>query len=1108
MKPIKLTIKGLNSFQEEQSIAFDALTSYGLFGVFGPTGSGKSTLLDGMTLALYGKTSRDSSNFINVQSDRAQISYEFTVADKHYRVIRTYKRNSQGSTNATKPTRIERIEDGVSTILEEQTTLVDKKCLDIIGLEFKDFIRTVVLPQGKFSEFIQLKGRDRRDMLERLFDLSKYGDDLSRKLSSANRKEKDKHLEISGELKGYESVSTEREKALTDQLKTLNKSYDEKEKYLLKEEKQLKDLEEQFELTVNLERVTAQFEELKKEEEAIEDKKLAVEEGQKILRVQPYYHRKQSLNEEEKQLREALEKTNVQLEIDKAEWEKIKKAFSTFEETNGDFFTSYDIERLKLEEKLTLSKTYKRIQSAVFELQKKIEHLYEDKKDKLKSLEDATGQLNQLNDELMVLNKETKALQIPIEKQKSVDEGAQLEEDIKKEEVQLKAIDEKLESFDINEKNDQLTAINDAMDSLYMKLEGLSFSEETYLNEKQDVLKALEDFKSGEASLHRKLEEKEALTVLLKSIEDKKSELQNLYEKHLSDKEKLWIHQLKKGLKDGEACPVCGSEVHNIILSEIDVVLDETIEQKMQNILVEHQSTDDKLEGLLIEIKELEERLSTKSIESFNSKLDNLDKTYHEYKSILTEKNDLASEKKTLQEMIGLLKKQWDDHHTQREMLDKSIAVMISKLDELKKHHVCDDFTKEKIMIYSRLSEYQEKMRILEKLRSQEIKLQENTAEIQRQLDEIMTAIKLDEQVSKQQQEKLNELKDKVEELDYDKLLEALQEKHKDLTKQRHELQSDLDVSLEKYNNLLEKSRTTQVLLLKNQEEQKTTTEKLNDQLKKETIDIEMVSSSEWTVERVEALSEEVKLYQLNMHSLNTQLNELKGKLKKTVTEEIVSNQKKIVNELKSSFDLLIKEKIVVEQDLKQIRQQLEEMKSLIVKKESIEYKLSLLKDLESLFKGKKFVEFVAAYHLRYISVEASERLFDITSGKYGLEVDDHGKFLIRDYSHGGELRDTSTLSGGESFLVSLSLALSLSSQIQLKGRAPLELFFLDEGFGTLDERFLELVMTSLERIHHERLSIGLISHVDSIKNRVPIKLEVSPSISGIRGSRIKIERT
>ena len=66
MKPLKLTIKGLNSFVQPQTIDFEELSSKGLFGIFGPTGSGKSTILDGITLALYADLARHSNGFVTV----------------------------------------------------------------------------------------------------------------------------------------------------------------------------------------------------------------------------------------------------------------------------------------------------------------------------------------------------------------------------------------------------------------------------------------------------------------------------------------------------------------------------------------------------------------------------------------------------------------------------------------------------------------------------------------------------------------------------------------------------------------------------------------------------------------------------------------------------------------------------------------------------------------------------------------------------------------------------------------------------------------------------------------------------------------------------------
>ena len=104
---------------------------------------------------------------------------------------------------------------------------------------------------------------------------------------------------------------------------------------------------------------------------------------------------------------------------------------------------------------------------------------------------------------------------------------------------------------------------------------------------------------------------------------------------------------------------------------------------------------------------------------------------------------------------------------------------------------------------------------------------------------------------------------------------------------------------------------------------------------------------------------------------------------------------------------------------------------------------------------------FIASEYLQEICVSASRTLLSLTGGRYFLRYD--GEFRAGDNLNGGELRSVRTLSGGETFLVSLSLALALSGAICAKSLRPIEFFFLDEGFGTLDEKLVDTVMDVLE---------------------------------------------
>jgi exonuclease SbcC len=157
--------------------------------------------------------------------------------------------------------------------------------------------------------------------------------------------------------------------------------------------------------------------------------------------------------------------------------------------------------------------------------------------------------------------------------------------------------------------------------------------------------------------------------------------------------------------------------------------------------------------------------------------------------------------------------------------------------------------------------------------------------------------------------------------------------------------------------------------------------------------------------------------------------------------------------------------------------------------------------------KDNSFIDYIAEERMRYIAFNASEILGTMTQYKYGLEIDMQMGFMIRDNGNGGIVRSVSTLSGGEIFLTSLALALALSEQIQLKGQSPLEFFFLDEGFGTLDGELLDAVMDALEGLSCSSRMVGLISHVPEMRCRMERRLIVQPPTLQGEGSQVRIEK-
>ena len=112
-----------------------------------------------------------------------------------------------------------------------------------------------------------------------------------------------------------------------------------------------------------------------------------------------------------------------------------------------------------------------------------------------------------------------------------------------------------------------------------------------------------------------------------------------------------------------------------------------------------------------------------------------------------------------------------------------------------------------------------------------------------------------------------------------------------------------------------------------------------------------------------------------------------------------------------------------------------------------------------------------------------------LTSGRYQLKVEGIGKLIVVDRWNANEERPVETLSGGESFLTSLALALALSELS--RGRAQLHSLFLDEGFGTLDSETLDVAIAALEGLQMQGRSIFLISHIGELTRRIPVQITI-----------------
>lgn len=1164
MKPIKLKIKGLNSFQEEQTIDFVKLTERGLFGIFGPTGSGKSTVLDGITLALYGSVARKSSNFINTNGDRVNVNFEFQISGaevKRYSIDREFRRKKDGSINSGKCKLVEITNENAQEVLADSVKAINKNVEEILGLNIDDFTRTVVLPQGKFSEFLKLEGKDRREMLERLFNLEKYGDELSVKLFSKIKTENNKNNILEGQLKGYEDISFDKLRQCEERLKNNEIEFIKMKQELDEIEKIHKDNEELWNQQIELNKFKEKENNLKEKTDEIEEFKRRINLGESAERVMPYiktYEDTLKLYMENKSLLENLTK-------------KINDINKRKEDIESKWINAKKVKDEKMAELLIKEQKVKE----AIEDEKLLKKIEENLKDALIKKEICEKKLNEDNDNLIRLQKAIKekseyinnlekkheSLKIDEIFKEKVQDGLILEENFYKvskmiiqEEEKIKNInkcindtirDGKFVKSNIKSLEDNLKDKNELLDNLLKNSTGdqnilldfrkyigeCSQKHETYKRLTEDIKKSMEEKEALENSI---IEQNQTLLRY-------EEELTLLKEKQKDAIRESLAMQLREELKDGEVCPVCGSTHHlkENIENHIEFNLNE-INEEIENKekLLKEISTGiikekTNISTLIKNINTNKESLDNlgddfkeKSIDDLEKEFENMKSSIEEYTKnkerleseikkieIEREKQDgeikaLRATLRTYQSQLSVIEKELNNTRNEKEALDNNIQSL--------KHEICVENFREK-NIEIRKSEI-ERNRISDEINKNRKLIESFDSEKEKCSKEIKLLseeiVKKDTEIVSYEQnkiEKIESIKDKSgNETNLSELLKNIEceiklinDNYNNTEKEKNQIESIFQEYSEKF--ISSKSKDKTLCLRKENEEEVMNSALISENFKS----IENVKESMIPKEELIKLKEEVEFYRENLSKIEGAINNLKEKIgNKIITKEQYDNHKSL-KLLKSEETKLANEVIIkLKDEIIRMSNKLKEQKELIEKKRMLEHKLSLLRDLEKLFKGKKFIEFVAAHQLKYISIEASKRLKEITHGTYGLEVDENGKFIIRDYKNGGAKRDASTLSGGETFLASLSLALALSAQIQLKGTAPLELFFLDEGFGTLDDELLEVVMNSLEQIHNDKLKVGIISHVESIKNRVPVKLIISPAESGIGGSKVKIERS
>ncbi len=225
MIPIRLEIEGLYSYREKQIIEFETLTAAGLFGIFGAVGSGKSAILEGILIALYGNPERVSNSgergsMINLQHPQVVLNFTFKSGPNNsniYLARYSVKRNKKD---------FEKIETAAHTFYEQvnnEWEATEKSAAELIGMSRENFKQTIIIPQGKFREFIDQKPTERAQMMQDLFGLDRF--DLSAQTGSLVKQAREEKIRLETQLKGLEEITSESLQSKQVEFATLSEAH-------------------------------------------------------------------------------------------------------------------------------------------------------------------------------------------------------------------------------------------------------------------------------------------------------------------------------------------------------------------------------------------------------------------------------------------------------------------------------------------------------------------------------------------------------------------------------------------------------------------------------------------------------------------------------------------------------------------------------------------------------------------------------------------------------------------------------------------------------------------------------------------------------------------
>ena len=1031
MKPIKLEIEGLYSYRDKQILDFRLFYPWKLFGIFGRTGDGKSSILDAIIFALYGKLDRLGRNLreaINPSKNAFFVNFIFEIDNQVYQIKRSFRRSGQSNVILYE----KRANNWYP--LQDKAREVEKQLTEILGLSFEEFTKVVILPQGKFAEFLRLTPSKRAQMLESLFNLEIFGEALFQRVSEYARTQSAILEEKKKDLRKLEDTSDKIIFVFEEELRKIQSEIRKKELEKVK----LENKKQKLELLAKL---LEQKESLEKEKREIEKKENEIKKEEEIIK------RAEKLTPA-KILYEELLKIQIECEEQEKKIEKIRQKIlnENFKIKKEEKKTQHLIEKI---EKKEIELAQKEI--LLKELLEDIEEINEKKIE----IENITKKIEIESKNLKIIENETEDTKT--KKNKIEREFQELSKEIKG--LILKPEEKQIED-NIEDIQKNLTILEEKEKNIQELLSEKKKIEKEIVQLKRKIKKEWtkifkEDFPSYK-ELISELKNKEEYLI------NKKNKISNELE-NLKRKKAAWM--LAKKLEEGKPCPVCGSLVHPFPANKVE-------ERKIKELEEGYKKTEEQIleiKNKIYNIIPITEKIKEKEIQIQNNK-----------EKIRNFKEEKESIKRKIRQHT---------HFTESE-----IKIFIGKIKIKRKKR---EEIQEKIQVL-----VHEKERLTQKLHELEkrkIKAKNIIEQLKREKE------KITEEIKEKEEKIIKEIGTSKKEI-----MSEIKKEKEFLKRKKIELQQKLEEQKEKLKNLEIRLEGEIRLYQKNKLKIKETREKLEILIKKEGFkNISEITNFLLSEEEIKKKQDRIKIWRKSRDEIYGRLKQIENQIKELPYQELPAQEPqktdKILQELTKKIEKLREQESNLKIEITQKKKALKEKIELEKKVNQLEKEVILAEKLYQCLRGRNLVTFAARYLFHDILYEANHFLKVLLGERFLLKLHrENFSFSVYDLRFGHE-RPIETLSGGETFIVSFALALALSSYIQKTRVRPIHFFFIDEGFGSLDQDLLRAITEILYRLREQNRLVGIITHLEKFKEIFPTYILVEKDETG--ASRIRIRK-